>query len=121
MGWSSIKGGQKAFEHELTAGSSRLARRHDCKECHKGSARSRVRVFMGHRFRGCGRMPAKDQPKSSCARTGWPCERCHGVSVWKVGQAGVGSFNHDDRKDAAMPLLGRQKDVACSKCHVKNV
>ena len=42
------------------------------------------------------------------------CDRCHTESVWKPQKATM-QFNHDDRKDALMPLLGSHRDVACSK------
>ena len=50
------------------------------------------------------------------------CERCHGESVWKPAKAlAMRSSTTTTRKDAAMPLLGSHKDVACAKCHAKSV
>ena len=38
------------------------------------------------------------------------CERCHSESVWKPAKSpATQKFNHDDRKDAAMPLFGSHK------------
>ena len=70
--------------------------------------------------RGCGSCHAKDQPHKLVRKDLLACERCHGESVWKPAKPTM-QFNHDDRKDAAMPLLGQHKDVACTKCHAKNV
>ncbi|HEX3478746.1 MAG TPA: hypothetical protein VHT91_27180 [Kofleriaceae bacterium] len=121
MGWSSIKGGQKAFDHELTGW--QLKGKHaatDCNDCHKAKSKEQgLRVFMGT-DRGCGSCHAKDQPHKLVKKDLLACERCHGESVWKPAKPAM-QFNHDDRKDATMPLLGRHKDVACTKCHVKNV
>ena len=65
----------------------------------------------------------KDQPHKfeATEKDKLACERCHGESVWKPAKPRPCKFNHDDRKDALMPLLGSHKDVACAKCHPKSV
>ena len=63
MGWPSIKGGEKGFDHELTGW--QLKGKHaatDCKDCHKATSKQQsLRVFMGT-DRTCGSCHAKDQP-----------------------------------------------------------
>jgi hypothetical protein len=119
MGWSSINGGQKSFDHELTGWP--LRGKHattDCTDCHKAkSQRQGLPVFMGT-DRLCGSCHAKDQPHhfEASEKDKLACERCHGESVWNPAKGQL-NFNHDDRKDARMPLLGSHKEVGCPKCH----
>jgi len=120
MGWSSIKGGEKAFDHELTGW--QLKGKHaatDCKDCHKAKDKQGLKTYMGT-DRLCGSCHTKDQPHKFERKDMLACERCHNESVWKPSKATL-QFNHDDRKDAGMPLLGSHRDVACAKCHPKNV
>ncbi len=124
MGWKNIQGGDKNFNHDLTGW--KLNGKHattDCTDCHKAKDKQGLRVYMGT-DRLCGACHAKDQPHKfeQSERDKLACERCHGESVWKPAKApGDQKFNHDDRKDAAMPLIGSHKDVACAKCHPKSV
>jgi hypothetical protein len=120
MGWSSIKGGEKSFDHELTGW--QLKGKHaatDCKDCHKLKDKQGLKTYMGT-DRLCGSCHAKDQPHKFERKDMMACERCHNESVWKPSKSPL-QFNHDDRKDAGMPLLGSHRDVSCTKCHVKNV
>jgi hypothetical protein len=120
MGWPSIKGGEKSFDHELTGW--QLKGKHaatECKGCHKATDKQGLKTYMGT-DRLCGACHAKEQPHKFERKDMMACERCHTESVWKPAKSTL-QFDHDDRKDAAMPLLGSHKDVSCSKCHVKNV
>lgn len=123
MGWSSIKGGEKGFDHELAGWP--LNGKHattDCGECHKARNKTQnLRIYMNtERLCGAAGCHGDDQPHKFQRKDMLACERCHSESVWKP-QKKVLQFNHDDRKDAAMPILGSHKDVACTKCHVKAV
>nr|HEX4315452.1 cytochrome c3 family protein [Kofleriaceae bacterium] len=119
MGWASLPGGEKQFDHERTGWP--LRGKHastDCKDCHKAqSQRQGLRVYMGT-DRLCGNCHKNDQPHKFDAseKDKLACERCHGESVWKPAKPSM-AFNHDDKKDARMPLLGSHHDVACAKCH----
>ncbi len=120
MGWSSIKGGIKAFDHELAGWP--LKGKHaatECKDCHTAKNKQGLTTYMGT-DRSCGACHTKDQTHKFERKDMLACERCHNESVWKPSKATL-QFNHDDRKDALMPLLGSHRDVACVKCHAKNV
>ena len=122
MGWKNVSGGEKGFNHELTGWP--LKGKHaatDCADCHKARDKQGLKKYMGN-DRLCGACHNKDQPHKFERKDMFACERCHGESVWKPAKpASQMRFDHDDRKDAAMPILGSHKDVACSKCHPKNV
>ena len=122
MGWKSIQGGQKNFDHDLTGWP--LKGKHAntaCEDCHKKRDTQGLRTFMGT-DKLCGSCHAKDQPHKFPAsdRRNLDCARCHTESVWKP-QKETMDFNHNDRADASMPLLGSHRDVACEKCHAKDV
>jgi hypothetical protein len=120
LGWLSLKGGEKGFDHELTGW--QLKGKHantECVDCHKTKDKQGLKLYMGN-DRLCGSCHAKEQPHKYVRKDMMSCERCHSESVWKPAKS-VLQFNHDDRKDATMPLLGSHKDVACLKCHPKNV
>lgn len=121
MGWKTV-GGTDGFDHDLTGWP--LKGKHagtKCDDCHKLRDKAGLKTYMGT-DRLCGACHAKDQPHKfeSTERDKLACERCHTESVWKPQKATM-QFNHDDRKDALMPLLGSHRDVACSKCHIKAV
>ena len=122
MGWKSVSGGKAAFDHDLTGW--KLNGKHaatDCDKCHKTKDKQGFQTFMGtDRLCGSAGCHANDQPHKFVKKEMLACERCHTESVWKPEKR-VLAFNHDDRKDAAMPILGSHKDVACSKCHPKSV
>ncbi|HEU0037317.1 MAG TPA: cytochrome c3 family protein [Kofleriaceae bacterium] len=123
MGWASVKGGMKGFDHELTGWP--LNGKHgstDCEKCHKAKNKTQgLRVFMGtDRLCGSSGCHANDQPHKFDRKDMLACERCHNESVWKPPRSPL-RFDHNDRKDAGMPTLGSHKDVACLKCHVKAV
>jgi hypothetical protein len=123
MGWKYLPGGQKAFDHELTGW--RLNGKHsttDCDGCHKGKNKQGLKTFMGT-DKLCGACHLKEQPHKfeATEKRNLECERCHGESVWKPAKpADQQKFNHNDRRDALMPLLGSHRDVACAKCHPKS-
>jgi len=119
MGWSSV-GGEKSFDHDLTGWPLNGAhKKTDCKDCHKTFDNAGLRKYLGQ-DKLCGACHAKDQPHKFDRKPMLACERCHGESVWKPPKpASQQKFNHDDRADAAMPLLGSHRDVACAKCHPK--
>jgi len=124
MGWNNIQGGQKAFDHAQTGW--RLNGKHattDCDDCHKKHDKQGLKTYMGT-DKLCGACHLKEQPHKfeASEKRKLECERCHGESVWKPAKPlSQQKFDHDDRADALMPLLGSHKDVACSKCHPKSV
>ncbi len=122
MGWSAMKGGEKGFDHDLTGWP--LKGKHiqtDCAECHKTRNKQGLKVFMGtDRLCGSSGCHGNDQPHKFERKDMLACERCHNESVWKPSKTNL-QFNHDDRKDAGMPILGSHKDVTCAKCHPKSV
>ncbi len=120
MGWKSVKGGMNGFDHDLTGW--KLQGKHaaiDCKDCHKRSNKQGLRVFLGE-DRLCGSCHKKDQPHGFERREMLACERCHGESVWKPPLRKQ-DFDHNDKRDAAMPLEGSHADVSCAKCHPKSL
>ncbi|MBA3456976.1 MAG: hypothetical protein H0T42_28055 [Deltaproteobacteria bacterium] len=122
MGWSSQAGGEKGFNHDLTGW--KLNGKHastDCAECHKTKNKAGLKTYMGtDTLCGSSGCHATDQPHKFERKDMLRCERCHTESVWKPEKRQL-QFNHDDRKDAAMPILGSHRDVACTKCHAKAV
>jgi hypothetical protein len=78
-------------------------------------------LFIGA-DRTCGGCHAKDQPHKLDKPKLLACERCHTESVWKPRRLPM-QFDHDDRNDAAMPLLGAHKPLvsSCQKCHPKAI
>ncbi|HEY4175883.1 MAG TPA: hypothetical protein VGM90_03590 [Kofleriaceae bacterium] len=122
MGWKSQQGGEKNFNHELTGW--KLNGKHavtECAECHKARDKQGLKTYMGtDTLCGSSGCHAKDQPHKLERKELLKCERCHTESVWKP-QKKVMQFDHNDRKDAAMPMLGSHADVSCTKCHVKAV
>jgi hypothetical protein len=133
LGWKAIAGGMDNFNHDLAGW--KLNGKHattKCADCHKKKDKQGLLVFMGTGrpdgtdrvlcgFTGCH---ANDQPHKfeQSERDKLLCERCHGESVWKPAkQPQDMKFNHNDRKDALMPLIGSHADVSCAKCHPKSV
>ncbi|RMH39260.1 MAG: hypothetical protein D6689_17215, partial [Deltaproteobacteria bacterium] len=118
MGWPSIDGGIDAFDHGLTGWPLRQKHaRLDCGECHKNKNRQGLRTFLGE-DRFCGGCHKKDTPHEFERRELLACDRCHSESAWKP-QLPTMRFDHNDPKDAAMPIEGAHADVSCGKCHPK--
>ncbi|MBP6630856.1 MAG: hypothetical protein KBG28_22980 [Kofleriaceae bacterium] len=120
MGWHTVKGGEKGFNHELTGWP--LGGKHaeiECVECHKNKNRQGLRTYLGE-DKLCGSCHKDDQPHKFERREMLACERCHGESTWKTRRNPL-KFDHNDKRDAAMPTNGRHEDLACSKCHPKAV
>ena len=122
MGWKSQTGGEKGFNHDLTGW--KLNGKHaatECTECHKTKNKAGLKTYMGtDTLCGSSGCHSKDQPHKFERKDMLRCERCHTESVWKPEKR-VLQFNHDDRKDAGMPILGSHRDVSCTKCHPKAV
>jgi hypothetical protein len=121
MGWKSV-GGEKDFDHDLT-GWPRKGKHAstECADCHKKRDKQGLRVYMGtDTLCGASGCHAKDQPHKLVRKEMLACERCHTESLWKPQKQNM-KFDHNDRKDAAMPLIGSHDGVACSKCHAKSV
>ncbi len=124
MGWKSVPGGQKAFNHDLAGWP--LNGKHaqtDCEDCHKAKNKAGLKTYMGtDRLCGSSGCHNNDQPHKFERKDMLQCERCHGESVWKPAKPeSARKFNHNDRKDSAMALYGSHQDVACTKCHPKSV
>ncbi len=122
MGWKTQAGGEQGFNHDQTGW--RLNGKHastDCAECHKARNKQGLKIYMGtDTLCGSSGCHASDQPHKLERTELLKCERCHTESVWKP-QKRVMQFDHDDRKDAGMPMLGSHADVSCGKCHPKAV
>jgi hypothetical protein len=124
MGWSSVRGGKDGFDHDLTGW--KLNGKHTstkCDECHKLRDKQGLQTFMGtDKLCGASGCHAKDQPHKFDRKDMLACDRCHGEGVWKPAKSPADQrFDHNDRKDAAMPLIGSHADVGCPKCHSKSV
>jgi hypothetical protein len=120
MGWRTVKGGQTGFDHELAGWA--LKGKHaaiDCAACHKNQNRQGLKLYLGE-DRLCGSCHKDDQPHKFERRDMMECARCHGESVWKPGRSSP-DFDHDNRQDALMPLVGSHEDVSCGKCHPRSV
>ena len=123
MGWRSVAGGQQGFNHDLEGWP--LGGKHaaiECKDCHKLRDHQGLQTFLGA-DKLCGSCHKKDSPhqfSASDRKELLVCERCHGESVWKPAKSTM-QFDHNDKRDAAMPLLGPHADVSCAKCHPKSV
>lgn len=118
MGWKGI-GGEKAFDHKLAGWP--LVGKHaaiDCSECHKNKNKQGLRTYLGE-DKFCGGCHKEDSPHEFDRKEMLTCERCHGESTWKPPLRRM-EFDHDDPKDAAMPLEGAHADVSCAKCHPKS-
>ena len=110
MGWDSVR-----FDHAQTgwpldgahAGAT-------CAACHHTLDAAGRSVFAGT-DRTCGACHATS-PHGFTALPLLACDRCHTVQGWAPPRPQM-RFDHDDRQDAAMPLLGVHKNVACAKCH----
>ncbi|HEY5935257.1 MAG TPA: cytochrome c3 family protein [Kofleriaceae bacterium] len=122
LGWANIRGGEKGFDHDLTGWPLNGKHKNtDCGECHKARNKAGVKLYMGtDRLCGSAGCHNDDQPHKFQRKDMLACERCHTESVWKPPKQ-VQRFDHNDRKDAGMPILGSHKDVACTKCHTKAV
>jgi hypothetical protein len=121
MGWKNISGGEAKFNHDTTGWP--LKGKHaasKCEDCHKSRNRQGLRTYLGQ-DRLCGSCHKDDQPHGFERKEMMACERCHGESVWKPAKSNQ-DFDHDDRKDAQMPLLGSHKDVSCANsiCRSQN-
>ena len=110
MGWAAIPGGTKGFDHDVTGW--RLEGKHtavDCADCHKKKNRQGLRVYLGT-DRLCGSCHKDDQPHGFERREMLACERCHGQSIWNTPKNDQ-DFDHNDKRDASMPLVGSHDDV----------
>ncbi|HUJ58628.1 MAG TPA: hypothetical protein VLX92_09050 [Kofleriaceae bacterium] len=117
MGWAGI-GGQAAFDHRLAGWP--LEGKHataTCAKCHTTIDRQGLRTFLGT-DKTCGSCHAKDQPHGKVRPIVMECGRCHGETLWTPQKPKL-DFDHDDRRQAAMALVGTHADVACAKCHPK--
>jgi hypothetical protein len=118
MGWAAIPGGTKGFDHDVTGW--KLEGKHsavDCADCHKKKNRQGLRTYLGQ-DRLCGTCHKNDQPHGFERREMLACERCHGQSIWNPPKSDQ-DFDHNDKRDAMMPLVGSHEDVSCEKCHPK--
>ena len=115
MGWRAV-GGQKSFNHGLTGwplrGKHAVTR---CSTCHKHHDQQGLETFLGADHT-CGGCHAGQQPHGKLRTSLMDCERCHAQTAWKPPRPTL-QFNHNDKHDAAMPLVGTHADVSCGKCH----
>ena len=116
MGWRTIKGGEKGFDHSLTGWP--LKDKHgvlECAECHKNKNTAGRRTYLGE-DKLCGSCHQRDQPHGFDRRAMMQCERCHTEVSWKPNKQRL-DFDHNDKADAEFPQEGAHSDVACGKCH----
>lgn len=120
MGWRAVPGGEKGFDHDITGW--KLQGKHsaiDCADCHKTRNKQGLRTYLGE-DKLCGSCHKADQPHGFERREMLKCERCHGESVWNPPKPPhTQDFDHNDKDDALMPLVGSHEDVSCAKCHPK--
>jgi hypothetical protein len=117
-GWN-LLGGEARFDHDNTDWPLRgVHGTTACDRCHTKVDHQGIRVYAGT-DRACGGCHAASSPHGSTRGAPLACERCHTEAVWRPAKVMM-LFNHDDRKDAAMPLLGAHRDLACTKCHPNN-
>ncbi len=110
LGWKSMTGGRDGFDHDLTGWPLDGAHRDKgCDSCHANG------------YVGTDRLCASCHPTNPHAftrREMQACDRCHTTSAWAPPRPQVQlMFNHNDRRDARMPLLGKHLEVACATCH----
>lgn len=119
MGWRSLRGGRDGFDHDLTGWPLDGAHQsQSCSSCHSKKDKQGLAVFMGTE-RQCGSCHS-NQPHLFTARAFLACDRCHSTRSWQPARSEM-RFNHDDRRDARMPLLGVHAAVACARCHARAV
>jgi len=114
-----MRGGEQGFDHELAGWP--LRGKHattDCARCHVARNQQGLRLYVGT-DRACAACHRNDQPHQ-LVRPALDCGRCHGDAAWKPAKARL-AFDHDDREDAAMPLLGAHAKVTCARCHAGGV
>jgi Cytochrome c7 and related cytochrome c len=119
MGWRTIKGGEKSFNHALTGWP--LRDKHsvlECLECHKNKNTGGRRTYLGE-SRECGTCHQDDDPHEFDRRGMMRCERCHTEVSWKPPRRRL-DFDHNNKADAEFPQEGAHADVACGKCHPKS-
>ena len=114
-----MQGGRDRFDHGLTGwpldGQHKLEK---CLDCHRTKDRQGLVTFT-HTTKACATCHEKDQPHKVVKPALLRCDRCHTTSAWKPFT--LQAFDHDQRDQAGMPLLGSHKDVACTKCHPRAV
>ena len=115
MAWPSM-GGMRAFNHR-DADWPLLGKHQSikCEACHKRKNRQGLRLFLSEEP-DCGACHKRDQPHGFEKRALMRCERCHTQKVWKPALRDM-DFDHDNPRDAALPLRGAHRDVRCDKCH----
>lgn len=119
MGWRTIKGGEKGFNHDLTGWP--LRDKHgvlECADCHKNKNTGGRRTYLGE-SRECGTCHADDDPHKFDRKGMMRCERCHTEVAWKPRRERM-DFDHNNKADAEFPQEGAHADVACGKCHPKS-
>ena len=115
MGWRSLEGGRDGFDHDNTGwrldGAHRMAA---CRSCHTLMDTQGLETFIGT-SRQCGNCHARASPHNFEKRDLQACGRCHSLANWQP--LSESRFDHDDRKDARMPLLGVHENIPCRACH----
>ena len=126
MGWTSIKGGEKGFDHDLTGWP--LNGKHaatDCDECHKTKNKQGLKIYMGT-DRLCG-SPAATTTISRTSSSARTCSRASAATARACGSRRRRSLAVQPRRpqgrgDAAARLAqGRRVHAsatrrACSTC-----
>jgi hypothetical protein len=120
MGWETING-ESSFDHKLAGWE--LKGKHtalDCAKCHQTRNKTQsLRTYLGT-DKNCASCHEKDSHHGQLRPVLRNCGRCHGEAVWTPSKRQL-DFDHDDKRQAAMPLEGAHADTACVKCHKKTL
>lgn len=118
MGWRSMKGGRDGFDHALTGWPLDDAHRTTaCRDCHTARDKQGLETYVGTDT-PCG--SCHSSPHNFTKSALEACDRCHSEAAWQPPLLRP-QFNHDNRLDARMPLLGAHAKVACRECHANGL
>jgi len=118
MGWRSLRGGRDGFDHDQTGWPLDGAHHTTaCGNCHAARDAQGLDLYIGT-DKLCG--TCHGSPHNFANRALEACARCHSARAWQPPLVEL-RFNHDDRKDARMPLLGAHRAVECSACHERGL
>lgn len=109
-----------AFNHNLTGWPLKGAhKKPECKDCHETrrideeAIRALVQKTGRDTFLGLSTRCVECHFDEHRGQEGSDCTKCHTTDEWKKAPG----FNHNDRKDAQFALVGKHRNVQCSKCH----
>ena len=116
MGWKSVQGGQKQFNHDLTGWP--LNGKHsqtDCEECHKIKNQQGLKTYMGtDKLCGSSGCHNNDQPHKFVRKDMLACERCHKDNRPLAGSGNlcINCHRQDDVHNNSL-------SPKCGECHTQ--